>query len=178
MEQTHERFEGRNLVAESIVTALFEIAREHQHEEAEKEQRGPQSYRQNRGRRKTCEQRFAGIENGGETINAGNERESLNEPAQIELDHKDFGEVGLARMKLQESARVLCASPASHELMAFGFQILLDVHRCLAAHARGSDGLAIVMIRHVARGEHALHARHRVMFELDVAHLVRFNLPA
>lgn len=87
MQHAHQRFEGGDLIAERMIAALFEIAREHQNEEAEKEQRGPQKYRQHRLCRKICEQRFAGIENHGKAINAGNESECLQEPAEVEFDH-------------------------------------------------------------------------------------------
>ncbi len=85
--QPHEPFEGRDLIAESMIAALFEITREHQYEEAEKEKRSPQKQWQDGSRRKICEQRFAGIEAERETINAARERESLNEPAEVEFDH-------------------------------------------------------------------------------------------
>src|SRR5215217_2078496 len=75
---------------------------------------------------------------------------------------------------------LLLCGPGGGVLRPFGFALLLEpalcVYGCAGAVAGGGDGLAVALVRDVARGEDAWHARHGVLLLENVAALVHLDL--
>src|SRR3712207_2300450 len=86
------------------------------------------------------------------------------------------------RKGTSEASRVplLLGGPDGRVLGLLGLALLLEpalgVYGRAAAVAGGGDGLAVALVRDVARGEHAGHARHGVLLLEDVAGPVHLNL--